>query len=87
MTLTDVMAEKVHDLLEQNRVTLVVGYEGQAAIVAGATAWYTVKATRHGITCECQAAAGMESATCSHAIAAMVAWAEAAADPFSGVSG
>lgn len=78
--LSDEMAAKVHDLLDTNSVVLVSGYEDRAAVVRGRTNWYTVKARPDGVDCECQV-----NGTCSHQLAAMVVWAEAMRDPFSGV--
>lgn len=77
------MAEKVHRLLEQNRVLLVTGHESKGALVVGDEGVYTVRAFKEGVQCEC--VAGTAAHLCSHKLAAMAVWADALVDPFSGV--
>lgn len=72
--MNDDLVDRVHRLLDENRVALVVGWEGRAAVVNGFTSWYTVKAYDDRIHCNCQA--GEAGEVCSHALAAMVAWSE-----------
>jgi hypothetical protein len=70
---TAAMVKKVHRLLEQSRVLLV---DGQAeALVVGDSGLHRVIAGRFAVVCSCIAGGRGE---CSHARAAMVAWAEAA---------
>jgi hypothetical protein len=71
---SDEMAERVHDLLRSGAAALVAGWERRAAVVQGRTGWYVVKAFRDRVECDCLAASSGE--TCSHMLAAMVAWAE-----------
>jgi uncharacterized Zn finger protein len=74
------IAEKAVRLLEQRRVLVVT--DGHAALVCdqalvgGDCDLYRVTATVDAIRCDCPA--GQVGAVCSHAVAAMVAWAEAA---------
>lgn len=75
MTASPVVAEKALRLLEQRRVLLVAGQVG-AAVVIGDTDTYDVVAVPSGVACTCIAAGG--GRICSHALAAMVAWAEQA---------
>lgn len=70
--MTQDLASRVHDLLDQNRVLL----RGHLAMVAGRHGWYRVRATDDGCYCECQAAES--GSQCSHVLAAMAKWWEAA---------
>lgn len=73
--MTPELAEKVHTLLEQRRVLLV---DGQAeALVVGDSGPHDVVAVLSEVACTCIAAG--RGRLCSHALAAMVAWAEAGA--------
>ena len=56
-------------LVDEGRVWLV---NDAKAIVAGRNAWYTVIATKQGVACNCENPLHY----CSHACAAMIAWAE-----------
>lgn len=80
--ISDELATRAHDLLEQGRVCLVDGYADRAAVVAGATGWYCIRCTTDAVTCDCQA--GTSGALCSHALAAMMVWGSALEDPFGG---
>lgn len=84
VTISENLAERVHDLLERNAVTLVVGYENRAAVVNGGHGWYVIRCTTDGVSCDCLA--GSTGAQCAHALAAMAVWGEALDDPFSGVN-
>jgi hypothetical protein len=82
-TISDALAERVHDLLDANAVALVVGYENRAAVVQGRSGWYVIRCTTDGVSCDCLA--GSTGAQCAHALAAMAVWGDALSDPFSGV--
>jgi uncharacterized Zn finger protein len=81
--LGDDMIERAREILEQGRVALVSGWEERVAVVCGRTGWYTVRAYRDGLQCECKAA-GAE--WCSHRVAAAVVFAEATETPFGRVA-
>lgn len=70
--MTVALAEKVHRLLGQRRVLLVTGRE---ALVIGDSGPHRVIAGRFGVSCSC---VGGGRGECSQALAAMVAWQEAA---------
>jgi len=62
--------EKVLTILEENRVMV----KGNTALVAGDSGFHRVEATAHEVVCDCEA--GRRGKQCSHALAAMVTWAE-----------
>ncbi len=72
------IAEKAHRLLEQRRVLVATDRRAalvsDQALVGGDRDLYRVTATVDAVRCDCPA--GQVGAVCSHAVAAMVAWAE-----------
>lgn len=73
------IATKAIALLEQHRVWMF--HNGTDAWtdtirVAGATATYLVTAYPLGVHCSCKAGANLDLASCSHKVAAQIAWAE-----------
>jgi len=70
-----VVAEKALRLLEQNRVHIIAAESGQVR-VHGETGNYLVIATAAGVMCSCPAGKDWDPASCSHKVAAQIAWAE-----------
>lgn len=66
----DATLEKAATILEENRVLL----RGTRALVAGSSGFHRIEATEHEVICDCEA--GRHGRSCSHALAAMVAWHE-----------
>lgn len=72
------IADKAIALLEQHRVWIFRALSPHTAVirVAGQTATYLVTAYPHGVHCSCKAGANLDPASCSHKVAAQIAWAE-----------
>lgn len=74
---TSAVAERAHQLLEENRVRLLRFEDGRpGAVVMGRTDDYYVVFTTVGVECECWPGLQDGEARCSHAVAALVAWEE-----------
>jgi hypothetical protein len=69
------VAAKARRLLAQRRV--LIDRRACAAIVSGDTELWRVEARPEGVWCECHAGANGNPISCSHKVAAMVAWQEA----------
>jgi uncharacterized Zn finger protein len=65
---SETVAERAQDLIEERRVTIL---SPTTALVAGGAGLYRVQATVTGIRCTCPS-----RVRCCHAAAAMAAWAE-----------
>lgn len=70
LTLSDSIAERAHDLLEDNRV--VITTPSTALVLSDSGATYLVTATVTGLRCNCAA-----KIRCCHIAAASAKWAEA----------
>jgi hypothetical protein len=70
------VAEKALRLLAQHRVL-----SRGSALVGGDSGLWSVEALPDGVVCSCPAGANLEPASCSHKLAAMIAWAELDAQP------
>jgi hypothetical protein len=70
-----VIAEKAQALLSDRRVFLSA-LPVSDAIVLGQTAVWHVEARNQGVVCDCPAGANLDPVSCSHKVAAQIAWAE-----------
>jgi uncharacterized Zn finger protein len=78
VTVSEAIAERVHERLAEARVIVFEGRPG-VALVAGREGAYVVRARTDTVTCDCPA--GARGQPCSHAAAAMVRFAERGANP------
>jgi hypothetical protein len=80
-TVSDHVADEANRLLEQGLVRLCMTEQIPGAVVIGRHADYTVWFLAEGVTCDCRAGAdhGATEPRCSHAVAAMICWADALA--------
>lgn len=68
------IAEQAQYLLWERRVFLSAAPVTDA-IVLGRTAVWHVEARHEGVTCDCPAGANLDPVSCSHKVAAQIAWA------------
>jgi hypothetical protein len=68
------VAEKALRILAEHRVTQMLDHS--RLVIRGDTAFYTVTALVGGVRCDCDAGRNRDPVSCSHKVAAQIAWQE-----------